>query len=143
MNEPDASSSMGNAEVLLVRSDGALVLQQRDQKPGISNPGLVTTFGGHIEFGETPLQAAVREINEETNLNLTADQLTFFGKYHKTLVKHGEDWVVYYFIAQGIDDTGLIVREGSGYVVAHGLEGVQTLKTSTLFGQFIRDYFGR
>lgn len=47
-----------NAEVILVRNDGAIILQVRDDKPGIANPGLIATFGGHIEKDEEPLGAA-------------------------------------------------------------------------------------
>ncbi len=73
-----------NAEILLVRKDGSVILQVRDDKPGITNPGLVSTFGGRIESGEEPLEAAVREINEETNLGLKKNQLRFYRKCRKT-----------------------------------------------------------
>lgn len=131
----------GNAEIILVRKDGALILQQRDDKPGITNPGMITSFGGHIEPGETPLQAAVRELNEETNLNFTADRLSFFGKYRKTKKVHGEDWDVYYFVATDVDDRNLKVFEGQGFVVAHTQAEVYKLYTSTLLREVLADYY--
>jgi len=51
-----------NAEIILIRTDEALILQHRDDKPGITNPGFITSFGGGVEPGETPAQAALREI---------------------------------------------------------------------------------
>jgi 8-oxo-dGTP pyrophosphatase MutT (NUDIX family) len=131
----------GNAEIILIRADGALLLQRRDDKPGITNPGLITAFGGHIEPGETPLEAAHREINEETNLNLGADDLKFFGKYRKTKAVHGEDWEVYYHLVSNIDDANLRVFEGQGFVVVHDRAEARKLKTSVLMRQVLEDYY--
>jgi 8-oxo-dGTP diphosphatase len=50
---------------LLVADDGRLLLQHRDAAPGVSGAGLWGFFGGHIEAGETPASAFLREINEE------------------------------------------------------------------------------
>ena len=36
-------------------------------------------FGGGIETGETPLEAVLREIDEELTLKLTPDELDYFG----------------------------------------------------------------
>ena len=50
---------------LLVDTDGRFLLQHRDDKPGIINPGAWSTFGGHLEPYETPEEGYVREIEEE------------------------------------------------------------------------------
>lgn len=52
--------------VVLLRDDGAALLQLRDNTPDISDPGLWVVPGGHIEPGETSEEAAVREFEEET-----------------------------------------------------------------------------
>ena len=135
------SADGANAEIILTRKDGALILQKRDDKPGISNPGFIASFGGHIEHGETPLEAAVREINEETNLQLTAEDLQFFGKYHKTKEEHGEDWDVYYFVAVNISDIGLEVYEGQGYVVVKDAQEFAALKATKLLQQVVMDFW--
>ena len=44
--------------VLLVAEDGELILQIRDDKPDITNPGRVSLFGGTAKGGETPRTAA-------------------------------------------------------------------------------------
>jgi 8-oxo-dGTP pyrophosphatase MutT (NUDIX family) len=54
------------AAVYLLRDDGAALLQHRDDKPGISHPGLWTPPGGHCEDGESPEECARRELHEET-----------------------------------------------------------------------------
>lgn len=50
-------------------SDGRQQVLLIDKKTGFGN-GLVNAPGGHIEPGETPLQAAVREYREETGLEI-------------------------------------------------------------------------
>jgi 8-oxo-dGTP pyrophosphatase MutT (NUDIX family) len=53
--------------VVLLRPDGAALLQHRDNLPAISDPGLWVFPGGHLEAGETPAEGAVREVEEETS----------------------------------------------------------------------------
>jgi 8-oxo-dGTP pyrophosphatase MutT (NUDIX family) len=52
--------------VVLLRTDGAALLQQRDDIPGIADPGLWAFPGGHREDHETSEEAARREFLEET-----------------------------------------------------------------------------
>jgi 8-oxo-dGTP pyrophosphatase MutT (NUDIX family) len=67
-NEADASSV--GALLALVRSDGAVLLQHRDDDPTIDYPGRWGIPGGAIESGETPVRAACREIREETGYRI-------------------------------------------------------------------------
>ena len=130
-----------NAEILLLRSDGALILQQRDDKPGITNPGFVSSFGGHIEEGEAPLDAAWREIREETNVRPEKQDLEFFGKYEKTKKEHGEDWTVFYFILRNVSDEGLEVYEGQGHVVLKSRNAVSGFKLTKLLKEVLHDFW--
>ena len=52
--------------VVLLRDDGAALLQHRDDISTISDPGLWVFPGGHVEWGETPRECAAREVEEET-----------------------------------------------------------------------------
>jgi len=52
--------------VVLLRADGAALLQHRDNISTISDPGLWVFPGGHLEWGETPSDGAEREMEEET-----------------------------------------------------------------------------
>jgi 8-oxo-dGTP pyrophosphatase MutT (NUDIX family) len=54
--------------VILYREDGAVLLQQRDDRPDLPYPGYWTFFGGAVEQGETPDQAIARELMEELEL---------------------------------------------------------------------------
>ena len=59
------------AQVLLFDRDARLVIYLRDDKPGIPFPNHWDFFGGHVEDGETPEIALVREVEEELGLTLT------------------------------------------------------------------------
>jgi len=60
--------------VCLIRNEEVL-LQLRDNKPTIRDPGLWVLPGGHVEENESPRSAARREFHEETSAMVT--DLTF------------------------------------------------------------------
>lgn len=50
---------------LIVAEDGRLLLQLRDDRPDILEPGVWALFGGHIDAGEPADEAFLREMEEE------------------------------------------------------------------------------
>jgi 8-oxo-dGTP diphosphatase len=56
--------------ICLLYREEKLLMQLRDNIPTILYPGLWGLFGGHIEAGETPEIAVVREIAEEIAYDL-------------------------------------------------------------------------
>jgi len=56
--------------------------------------------GGHIDFGETPKEAVIREIKEETNLNIKPKFLNYFNEFHEELDWHAAV-LVFYAKAEG------------------------------------------
>ena len=65
--------------VLLFDRESRLLIYLRDNKPDIPFPDHWDFFGGHVEEGETPEQAMVREVKEELGIDL--GQWKFFRKY--------------------------------------------------------------
>jgi ADP-ribose pyrophosphatase YjhB (NUDIX family) len=53
--------------VIVLRPDGAALLQHRDDKPGLRNAGKWAPPGGHLEPGESEIDGARRELQEETD----------------------------------------------------------------------------
>ena len=70
------------AAVLLLRRDGAALLQHRDDKPGLRNAGMWVPPGGHAEPGESMIDCARRELREETEYN--ASDLRFLWSFDDT-----------------------------------------------------------
>jgi 8-oxo-dGTP pyrophosphatase MutT (NUDIX family) len=54
------------AAILLLRDDGAVLMQHRDDKPGLRYAGMWVPPGGHAEPGEAMDECARREFREET-----------------------------------------------------------------------------
>ena len=60
--------------VLLVRNKKILLSRRQNKGWG---DGLLCIPGGHIEAGETPAEAAVRELREELGITVETQELTF------------------------------------------------------------------
>jgi 8-oxo-dGTP diphosphatase len=67
------------AAIILENDKGEFLLYLRDSKPGIPFPDHWDLIGGHVEEGETPEEALVREFKEELDLDLK--EYTFYKKY--------------------------------------------------------------
>jgi 8-oxo-dGTP pyrophosphatase MutT (NUDIX family) len=111
------------AGVLIETEDGRLIGQQRDDKPGIDNPGRVGTFGGAVEAGEDPQQAAWRElVQEETNLKLAKNALHLFLEDTAIRDLNNEIEARHFYFVKITNDqlSQLEVYEGQGWVEITG-----------------------
>lgn len=92
MNKNNSLDRVG-AVILLRQNDGACLLQLRDNKPNIRNPGIWAPPGGHAEPLEPMIVCAKREFEEETgykchHLKLIAqfiDHVVGWPPYHLSL----------------------------------------------------------
>jgi 8-oxo-dGTP diphosphatase len=89
---------------LLVNSQCALLLQLRDDKPGLLFPNHWTTFGGAVEAGESPDQTIVRELLEEIHLQ---PALTLWKTYEHIQHPRGEPVMVEQYLYTGRIDLPL------------------------------------
>ena len=67
------------ASIILENDNGEFLFYMRDNKPGIPFPQHWDLIGGHLEEGETPEEALVRETKEELDFDLK--DFKFFKKY--------------------------------------------------------------
>ncbi len=67
------------AAIIFENDRGELLLYLRDNKPGIPFPLHWDLIGGHVEEGETPEEALIREVKEELDFDLK--EYRFFRKY--------------------------------------------------------------
>ncbi|MBT3669625.1 MAG: NUDIX domain-containing protein [Chloroflexi bacterium] len=98
------------AGVILEDSNGHIALQLRDEDPKIINPGLWSIFGGHIEIGELPGNAAQREMLEELSIHISLEKLDLLGKFehHQKLF-----YVFHYQVTDEMNDVTL--KEGQDW----------------------------
>jgi len=67
------------AAIIFENDNREILLYLRDNKPGIPFPNHWDLIGGHLEKGETPEEALVRETKEELNIDLK--EYKFYKKY--------------------------------------------------------------
>lgn len=96
------------AVTLLQLPDGRYVLQRRTKDAPV-NAGLLGFFGGHIEAGEKPKEAVVRELNEETSLDVSSLEFIPAGSF--VVDREGED-VEYHLYHVEIENMDFDVFEG-------------------------------
>jgi len=95
------------ATALIVNSEGRFLLQHRDDKPGIYNPGLWGSFGGAIEPYEPPDEGLLRELREE--LAWQPERIELYGAYPYD----GGKLLIYVYIAPiAVPLEALVLGEG-------------------------------
>lgn len=84
-SSPSSARMLHFAHAVLLMS-AHYVLQLRDDKPGISAPGMWSLFGGGVVEGEEPQAALLREVEEELSIRLpTCQSLWTVERYSEFL----------------------------------------------------------
>lgn len=83
------SKKISGSAVLFFNSQGELLIVKPDYKEGWLVPG------GSIEEGESPLQCAIRETNEEIGLDIS--NLKLVGVYHSAAKEFSYDAIKFVF----------------------------------------------
>ena len=65
---------------VLLSSDKQVLIMRRGPKESLA--GMYTIPGGHIETGENVIEAAVRELNEETGVTTSPEECEVIGVIH-------------------------------------------------------------
>ena len=119
----DLRTTRRAAMLLIVTEDGGLLLHHRDNKPEIPNPDCWAGFGGAVEEGETIEDAVLREVREETGLQI-ADPI-----FLTETVDHEGDgrMVSLFYIVGGVRPEDIDLHEGAGIGV-HRIEALPYLK---------------
>lgn len=98
---------------LLVDTNGKLIAQQRDDKPGITNPGMVSLFGGTSHESESPIETLRRELREELELEVNSNNLLLQTVKHE----NGTNVACSIYIVTGVDAEKLKLHEGAGFAM--------------------------
>lgn len=82
--------------ILVFRSDGRVLLQQRSLLKDTSPGKWTTSCSGHVDSGETYEQAALRELREEIAIEVSGiEALTEVG-YHSPCAENGWEFIRIY-----------------------------------------------
>lgn len=103
---------------IILADDRRLILQQRDNIPGILHPGKVGLFGGHREGNESFTECIVREIYEEISYYLPVD------RFEHLATRSGDDPDIVggfvhgeIFVVRNVPIAQLVVKEGALLVI--------------------------
>jgi len=125
------------AAIILENDRGEFFLALRDNKPGIPFPNHWDLIGGHVEDGETPEEALLREFKEELGLDLI--DYTFFRKYEclKGDVYENIKYVYYGKFNIPIEEVTLLEGERPQYF---SREGIHDIKFANIIKSIVLDY---
>lgn len=103
----------------VIERDGSFILQLREFKASAGAGGLVGCFGGKIEPGEAPADAAARELGEETDLLVSPKQLRRLGNVEVESDMAGEPVIVRAQIFSFSTPPGLSITAREGGLVEY------------------------
>ena len=90
---------------VFIRRDDKVLMQQRK---GSHGAGTWSLPGGHLEFGETPEQAAEREVLEETGCQTKNLRKCSWCQYVNTMFAEGKQYITLFFEAEIDGDPAII-----------------------------------
>ena len=94
--------------MIYLEKDDSYLMIYRNKKKNDINEGKYLGIGGHIEEDETKEEAVVREVKEETGLNLKS--FTYLGLVHFQENDYKEDM----FIFHSLDFEGTLIECNEG-----------------------------
>ena len=101
------------AFVVALDAQGRVLMQLRDDRPGIVQPAHWSFFGGGVEAGETPRDAARREFAEETGIAVPAERLEVFFEAPSEHVANG--WLTVFLLTGPVAPRDIRLGEGAGF----------------------------
>jgi 8-oxo-dGTP diphosphatase len=84
------------------RDGDRFLMLRRNKEPF---PGYWVAPGGKVEAGEAPWQTAIREMQEETGLQLVATDLWLRGVITETSDRADWQWLIFAFLAERFEGT--------------------------------------
>src|SRR5206468_441946 len=96
--------------VVVLRPDGAALLQLRDDRPDIQDPALWVFPGGHVEDGESLEAGARRELQEESEY--VCRELRPVVMYHSGNIGYPNDFEISFFCCAYDGTQQVVCHEG-------------------------------
>jgi 8-oxo-dGTP diphosphatase len=125
------------AAIILENDKGEFLLALRDNKSWIPFPDHWDLIGGHVEDGETPEEAMIREFKEELNLDLLDYQ---FYKEFECLEGDAYENIKYIFLGRiNIPIEEITLYEGQ-YAKYFTKEEIPEVKFANIIKSIVMDY---
>ncbi len=135
LNFPVPKTEFTNMVMVENRENGKVLVQERVKSwTGISFPG------GHVEPGESFVESAIREVKEETGLDIT--NLEPCGVIHWVHRDRGDRYVVFLYKTSRFSGK-LIDETDEGRVFWIDVDEIYDLKLSNNFDKYIPMFFGK
>ena len=125
------------AAIILENEKGEFLLALRDNKSWIPFPDHWDLIGGHVEEGETPEEALVREVKEE--LDIEIKDYTFYKKF-ECLTGDAYENIKYIFTGRiniPIEEITLLEGERAQYF---SRKDIPDLKFANIIKSVVLDY---
>lgn len=92
----EKSYAFRGVDCVVVTKDNQIILQKRGDN-WHRFPGYLASFGGQIEKGEIPMQALIRELNEELGAQVKEKDVISLGVVTEAATNHTELIYVYFW----------------------------------------------
>jgi 8-oxo-dGTP diphosphatase len=125
------------AAIILENDKGEFLLALRDNKSWIPFPGHWDLIGGHVEEGETPEEALVREVKEELDIDIR--EYSFYKKV-ECLTGDAYENIKYIYTAKfniPIEEVTLLEGQRAQYFSKDEIPG---LKFANIIQSIVMDY---
>jgi 8-oxo-dGTP diphosphatase len=125
------------ATLCYLKRDGQTLMVHRNKKPGDIHAGKWNGLGGKFEEGETPEECAIREVREESGLEITNPHLCGLVMFPGF---KGNDWYVFVFTAA--EFTGGLIDSPEGdlrWVPDEELESLPLWPSDKIFFGWMRE----
>jgi 8-oxo-dGTP diphosphatase len=125
------------AAIILENDMGEFLLALRDNKSWIPFPNHWDLIGGHVEDGETPEEALVREVKEELDIDLR--EYTFWKKY-ECLTGDAYENIKYIYTGKiniPIEEVTLLEGQRPQYFTR---DEIPNVKFANIIGTIVIDY---
>lgn len=119
---------------IVSRSDGKFLITQRKMDKAWA-PGWWEVSGGGVQAGEESQEAVLREVQEETGLDVSAAQGGYIFTYHRENPGEGDNYFVdvYRFVLDfDVTDVKVQEREASAYRIVD-LKEIEALAAQGIF----------
>ena len=105
----------GISAIALINNDGRLLIQKRSANKKIEPNKWDLSSAGHIDINETPEQAAVRELYEETGIKIEIGELklidTYLNKVKLDSIIFINHYTYLFLIKKDIDINSIKIQE--------------------------------